>query len=102
MDLTDLTLAGAAGLLAGGEISPVELAQAHLERIAALEGRLNCFITVSSELALEHARQAEAEIRQGEYRGALHGLPLALKDLYEVEGVRTTAGSKFFSDHVPT
>ncbi|HLE14795.1 MAG TPA: amidase [Anaerolineales bacterium] len=102
MDLTDLTLAGAAGLLAGGEISPVELAQAHLERIAALEGRLNCFITVSSELALEQARQAEAEIGQGEYRGALHGLPLALKDLYDVEGVRTTAGSKFFSDHVPT
>ncbi|HJW89790.1 MAG TPA: amidase [Anaerolineales bacterium] len=101
MDLISLTLAQAADLVRRREVSAVELTQAHLERIPALDGRLNCFITLTPEAALQRARQADVELRQGEDRGPLHGLPLALKDLYETAGVRTTAGSKFFADHVP-
>jgi aspartyl-tRNA(Asn)/glutamyl-tRNA(Gln) amidotransferase subunit A len=101
MDLTDLTLTQAAALLRRKEISPVELASAHLERIQALDGRLNCFITLTPELALEAARRAEAALQAGEMAGPLHGLPLALKDLFETRGVRTTAGSTFFADWVP-
>src|SRR3990170_4665557 len=101
MDLISLTLAQAADLVRRREVSAVELTQAHLERIPALDGRLNCFITLTPEAALQRARQADVELRQGEDRGPLHGLPLALKDLYETAGVRTTAGSRFFADHVP-
>ena len=95
------TLTQAAALLANGEISPVELVQAFLERIQQLEPQLNCFITLTPELALQQARQAEAELRAGEQRGPLHGIPMALKDLFETAGVRTTAGSSFFAEHVP-
>jgi aspartyl-tRNA(Asn)/glutamyl-tRNA(Gln) amidotransferase subunit A len=62
---------------------------------------LNSFITLTSEQALQQARQAEAEIMAGDYKGALHGIPLALKDLYETAGVRTTAGSAFFGEYIP-
>ena len=99
--LTSLSIASAGELLAAGEISPVELAQAHLARIQQLDPQLNCFITLTPELALQQARQAEAEMHAGNYRGPLHGIPLALKDLFETAGVRTTAGSSFFADHVP-
>jgi aspartyl-tRNA(Asn)/glutamyl-tRNA(Gln) amidotransferase subunit A len=64
-------------------------------------GELNCFITLTPEAALQSARQAEAEMLGGDYRGTLHGIPLALKDLYETRGVRTTAGSKFFVENIP-
>jgi aspartyl-tRNA(Asn)/glutamyl-tRNA(Gln) amidotransferase subunit A len=99
--LTSLSIASAGELLAAGEISPVELTQAHLERIQQLDPQLNCFITLTHELALQQARQAEQEIRTGKYLGPLHGIPLALKDLFETEGVRTTAGSSFFAENVP-
>jgi aspartyl-tRNA(Asn)/glutamyl-tRNA(Gln) amidotransferase subunit A len=79
----------------------VRLVEAHLARIQALEPQLNCFITLTPELALQQARQAEQEIRAGAYRGPLHGIPLALKDLFETAGVRTTAGSSFFAENVP-
>lgn len=101
MDLTSLNLHEAAELLKTRQISPVELTQAHLARSAQLDQRLNCFITVTPEIALQQARQAEAEIGHGNYRGALHGIPLALKDLYETQGIRTTAGSTFFADYIP-
>ncbi len=101
MELTSLYLHEAAELMKTRQISPVELAQAHLVRIAQLDPRLNCFITITPELALQQARQAEAEIGQGNYRGTLHGIPLALKDLYETQGIRTTAGSTFFADYIP-
>jgi aspartyl-tRNA(Asn)/glutamyl-tRNA(Gln) amidotransferase subunit A len=88
-------------LIARGELSPVELTQACLERIQRLDGQINAFITLTPELALEQARQAEAELARGELRGPLHGIPLALKDLYHTRLIRTTAGSKFFKDFVP-
>ena len=101
MDLIELTLSEAARQVKSGALSPVELARLHLERIAAIDPQLNAFITVTAEEAMRQARQAESEIRQGQYRGPLHGLPLALKDLFETEGIRTTAGSKFFADSIP-
>ena len=99
--LTSLTISEASGLLAARQVSPVELTQAHLRRIEQVNPRLNAFITLTPELALQQARQAEGEIRRGETKGALHGIPLALKDLFETQGVRTTAGSSFFAEHVP-
>lgn len=101
MNLTSLTLYAAAGLLRAGQISPVELAQAHLERIQQLDGSLNSFITLAPEMALQQARQAEAEMARGDVKGPLHGIPLALKDLFETQGLHTTAGTSFFADYVP-
>lgn len=101
MELTSLNIHEAAELLKQKKISPVELTQAHLARIQRLDQRLNSFLTLTPEIALEQARQAEKEILQGGYKGALHGIPLSLKDLYETQGVRTTAGSTFFTDYIP-
>ncbi len=101
MDVTSLAISEAADLIKKGEISPVELTQAHLDRIKTLEPRLNCFITLTAERALQDALQAESEIREGAYRGRLQGIPLALKDLFDTAGIRTTAGSKFFAERVP-
>lgn len=101
MELTALTLTEAATLIAQGRISPVELTEAHLQRIAWLDQRLVSFITVTADLALEQARIAEAEIRRGVDRGPLHGIPLAIKDLFETAGVRTTGGSKQLAQHIP-
>ncbi len=99
--LTQLAITDAAALLAAKKISPVELTRAHIARIEQLDPRLNCFITRTFDGAIDRARQSESEIQRGNYRGALHGIPIALKDLYETRGVRTTAGSKFFRDNVP-
>jgi aspartyl-tRNA(Asn)/glutamyl-tRNA(Gln) amidotransferase subunit A len=101
MELTSLKLHEAAHLLKTRKISPVELTKAHLDRIARLDKRLNCFITLTPELALQQARQAETSIQHGEYKGALHGIPVGLKDLYETQGIRTTAGSTFFAEYIP-
>jgi aspartyl-tRNA(Asn)/glutamyl-tRNA(Gln) amidotransferase subunit A len=101
MELTSLTIHEAARLLKQKEISPVELTQSHLERIQLLDQYLNSFLTLTPESALQQARQAETEIMHGNYIGALHGIPLGLKDLYETQGIRTTAGSTFFADYIP-
>lgn len=101
MDLNYLTLAEAAKLVRDRDLSPEDLTQAHLDRIALLEPRLNCFITQTPQAALERARDAVLEIHGGEYRGPLHGIPLALKDLFETRGIRTTAGSLFYTDWIP-
>ncbi len=89
-------------LLRQGSISPVELTEACLARIKKLNPRLNAFVTVTADAARAQARQAEAEIRRGEWRGRLHGIPLALKDLIDTAGVRTTAASALYKDRVPT
>ncbi len=88
-------------LLRKGSVSPVELTTHCLERIEKLNPKLNAFITVTAAAALAAARQAETEIRRGDWRGALHGIPLALKDLIDTAGVRTTAASLLFKDRVP-
>ena len=95
------TITALAPLLKAGRVSPVEITQAALDRIAAENPRLNAFLTVTGASALEQARQAEAEIRKGKYRGPLHGVPISVKDLFYTRGVRTTAGSKILSDFIP-
>ena len=100
-DLHLLSVAEASGEIAAGRLSPVELTQAYLDRIDALEPRINAYITVTGDLAMERARQAEAEIAAGQNRGPLHGVPIALKDLYDTAGIPTTGGSKILSERVP-
>jgi aspartyl-tRNA(Asn)/glutamyl-tRNA(Gln) amidotransferase subunit A len=84
------------------EISPVEVTRACLDRIEKLNPVLNCFITVTAESALAEARAAEIEISRGEWRGPLHGIPIAIKDLLDTAGVRTTAASALYQDRIPT
>jgi len=98
LDLTSLALHEFARLLARRELSPVELTSACLERVSSLDGRLGSFIKVTAEQALDDARAAGG-IRP---KGPLHGSPIALKDLYDVRGVPTTAGSSFLRDHIAT
>jgi aspartyl-tRNA(Asn)/glutamyl-tRNA(Gln) amidotransferase subunit A len=88
-------------LLRKRELSPVELTKNCLARIEKLNPSLNAFITVTAKSALTQARSAEAEILQGRWRGPLHGIPLALKDLIDTAGIRTTAASALFKDRIP-
>jgi aspartyl-tRNA(Asn)/glutamyl-tRNA(Gln) amidotransferase subunit A len=100
-DLTAMTLDKASELVRKKSVSPVELTRACLERIAQLNPGLNAFITVTADSALEDARRAEGEIQHGEWKGPLHGIPIALKDLVDTAGVLTTAASAVFRDRVP-
>jgi aspartyl-tRNA(Asn)/glutamyl-tRNA(Gln) amidotransferase subunit A len=95
------TIEELAGPLQGRELSPVELAQAVLGRIEQLDERLGAFITITAEQARADAERAEREIKDGLYRGPLHGIPVSLKDLYNTAGVRTTNGSKITGEFVP-
>jgi aspartyl-tRNA(Asn)/glutamyl-tRNA(Gln) amidotransferase subunit A len=90
-----------AALIKKRQLSPVEVTRSYLDRIQALNPKLNAYITVTSDLALERARQAEKEIGSGKYRGPLHGLPYAPKDILATKGIRTTNGSKVTADWVP-
>jgi aspartyl-tRNA(Asn)/glutamyl-tRNA(Gln) amidotransferase subunit A len=101
-ELHYLSIAAAARLIATRQLSPVELVQAHLDRIEAINPKLFGYITVIGEQALEQARAAEHEIMAGRYRGPLHGIPYSLKDNYYTKGVRTTAASRVLWDWVPT
>ncbi len=89
-------------MIATKSVSPVEVVRAHLDRITRLDQTLKSFITVGADAALDAARAAEAELAAGRVAGPLHGVPFALKDLYDTEGVRTTGGSKILADRVPT
>jgi aspartyl-tRNA(Asn)/glutamyl-tRNA(Gln) amidotransferase subunit A len=100
--MIDLNISEASELLRRKEVSPVELANACLDRIERLNPVLNAFITVTHESARAQARVAEDEIQRGEWRGLLHGIPIGLKDLIDTAGVRTTCGSALFADRVPT
>jgi aspartyl-tRNA(Asn)/glutamyl-tRNA(Gln) amidotransferase subunit A len=91
-----------ADLLRRGLVSPVELTEECLRRIEKQNPSLNAFILVTAESALAEARQAEQEIRAGNIRGPLHGIPIGLKDLIDTAGTRTTAASELFKDRVPT
>jgi amidase len=100
-DLHELDLGEASRRIASGAISPVELTEALLARIEALEPRLHAFARVTPERALDDARRAEGEIGRGEWRGPLHGVPIALKDLVATAGIATEAGMKALAGRVP-
>jgi aspartyl-tRNA(Asn)/glutamyl-tRNA(Gln) amidotransferase subunit A len=100
-DLHYLTIAEAAHLIRTRKLSPVEYADALLRRIGTLEPQLNAFITLTAEFARKQARAAEAEISNGRYRGPLHGIPFALKDIYNTAGILTSGGSKVGIDNTP-
>ncbi|HLG72227.1 MAG TPA: amidase [Chloroflexota bacterium] len=99
--ILNLSLAQLAAAYRAGRVSPVEATQACLDRIEKLDGGLHAFITVTGELALSQARQAEADLKAGKDLGPLHGIPVALKDLYATKGIRTTAHSNVLREWVP-
>jgi aspartyl-tRNA(Asn)/glutamyl-tRNA(Gln) amidotransferase subunit A len=90
-----------ARMIATRKVSPVEIVQAHLDRIAALDGKIKSYITVLGDSALAAAKAAEAAVQSGATLGPLHGVPVGLKDLYCTKGVKTTGGSKLLADWVP-
>ena len=100
-ELCTMTMTEVAALIQSKDVSPVELTQAMLDRIEALDGKLHSYITVTADFALEQARVAEQEITAGTYRGPLHGIPIAVKDLCFTKGIRTTCASKILADWVP-
>lgn len=95
-----LTIAEVARLIQSRRLSPVELTEALLRRIEALDSQIGAFNTLTADLAMEHARRAEAEIASGKYRGPMHGIPFGLKDVYDVAGIPTTGYSRAFLDNV--
>src|SRR5215813_6544204 len=101
---TDLVFMNArelAGLIKSRKVSPVEVVQTYLDRIQELNPKVNAFITVTEDQALDRARQAERDIRAGRYLGPLHGVPYAPKDILATKGILTTNGSKVTPDWVP-
>ena len=101
-ELCYMGIAEAARHIAARRLSPLEYTDALLQRIAALDPQLDAFITVTAERARLQARQAEAEITAGRYRGPLHGIPFALKDIYETRGILTSGGSRIGLGNIPT
>ena len=100
-ELAFSSLTGAAALLRAGKVSPVELVSACLARIESQNPVLNAFVTVTGESALRAARAAETEMRRGKWRGPLHGIPVAIKDMIDTRGVRTTGASAVYLDRIP-
>ena len=87
--------------LASKTLSPVEITVHFLQRIEALEPQLNAFNVVTADLALQQAKLAEKEIMSGQYRGPLHGIPIAVKDIFFTNGIPTTAGMAIHQDYMP-
>ena len=102
MTTAHLTIAEAAGLIATGKLSPVELTNECLARIDALDPSLHAFVTVTRERALADARKAEAEIKATGQKSPLHGIPIGLKDIIDTKGIRTTCQSAQNTENVPT
>lgn len=100
-DLALQSLITVAQRLRTRDLSPVELTQHVLDRIQRLDARLHSYVTVLSEQAMAQARAAEAAIMHGHYRGPLHGIPVAVKDLCFTAGIATTCGAQMFADRVP-
>src|SRR5580700_2961068 len=90
----------AAAAIANGEMAPVEHVEALLDRIERLDPRINAFLHVDADAALKEARATEAEAAQGRLRGALHGVPVGIKDIIDVSGLPTTCHSKILVDNV--
>ncbi len=100
-NLHQLTVAQASALIADRSLSPVALMEALLARADALEPALRVWVTLDPDAALEDARRSERELESGKSRGPLHGIPIALKDIYNTKGVLTTACSPIYADYVP-
>jgi aspartyl-tRNA(Asn)/glutamyl-tRNA(Gln) amidotransferase subunit A len=96
-----LSLANLSKLIHDRQVTPLEVVEVCLERIEKLNPTINAFITVLTDTAREEAEQAAAAIKRGEDWGPLHGIPIGVKDLIDVAGVPTTAGSRFFKDNIP-
>src|SRR4051794_1833535 len=104
MNATDLCFTPAtelAALIRSKELSPVEVTEAVLARIARLNPALNAYCTVTAEAARAEARAAEAAVMRDEELGPLHGVPISVKDLTNTKGVRTTRGSRLYADNIP-
>ena len=101
-ELPFLTASELSKLMASKEVSPVEATEAYLDRIEALDAKYRAYVTVTADVALAAAKQAEQEIAQGNYRGPMHGVPVAVKDQMYTQGIVTTGGSPVFKDFVPT
>src|SRR6516165_12011505 len=97
MDPTLLTVAEASRAIAENQLSPVALTEAYLDRIDTLDGELHSYVLVLRDAA----RAAARELAAGRARGVLHGIPIGLKDIYKTRGIRTTAGSPRYIDHIP-
>ncbi|MBB6474495.1 amidase [Sphaerisporangium rubeum] len=89
------------GLLRAREISAAELTEAHLRRIDEVNGQVNAVVTLSADRAMDEARRLDDDLARGVWRGPLHGLPIAFKDLTDTVGIRTTYGSRLFAEYVP-
>jgi aspartyl-tRNA(Asn)/glutamyl-tRNA(Gln) amidotransferase subunit A len=101
LNILNLTIKDLSKHISSGDISPVDLVEATLERIAKLNPKLNAFITILEDLARQDAKNAESLIKEGSYKGPLHGIPVCLKDLIYVKEVKSTSGSKILSNFVP-
>src|SRR2546422_2152447 len=100
-ELHDLSIAELSGLIATRKLSPLELVEALIQRVEQYDDQTRAFITRTFELARKQARDAESEIAAGRYRGPLHGVPFALKDIYDTKGILTSGHSRVFIDRVP-
>jgi aspartyl-tRNA(Asn)/glutamyl-tRNA(Gln) amidotransferase subunit A len=96
------SIAEVSALIKTGQLSPIELTEHCLKRIETLNPQFNMFITVLTEDARAQAQQADNEIRSGNWRGALHGIPVGIKDFFDTAGVKTTAAFEHFKDRVPS
>ncbi len=101
-DLTTLTIAEVGRLMAKGELTSLALTEAFLARIAAVDSKITSFVTLTADLARTAAKQADTEMSRGFRRGPLHGIPIALKDIYETAGIKTTGHSHLRADYVPS
>jgi len=99
--LVDLDASALGALLRARRVSSSEVTRAYLERIDTVDGRLGSYITVTREIALAAAAQADAEAAAGRWRGPMHGVPVGLKDLVYTKGILTTAGSKVLATFRP-
>src|SRR5687768_3800683 len=100
-DIHDVSIAELQHRIRTRDLSPIEIVERCLERIHAVNPRLNAFATVVADQARDEARQAHEEIQRGRWRGPLHGVPVGVKDFYDTAGIATTAAFERFRDRVP-
>jgi aspartyl-tRNA(Asn)/glutamyl-tRNA(Gln) amidotransferase subunit A len=101
VDLAFLTIAEASALIKSRQLSPVEYVEALIRRTETFDAQQHAYITPTFDLARQQAKQAERDIAAGTYRGPLHGIPFALKDIYDTQGIRTSGHSKVCLQRLP-